>query len=102
MQYGNNFQVTQNAQFLVCPSKSVRPEQAYGLYRTGRKTGQVARLIGVGLNETADLIFEGQQIQFQHDLCALIVAIAQEEAFENGMRAERARRRLLPPVGRAA
>ena len=38
----------------------------------------------------------------QHEIAWLAVAMARAEAFENGQRAERVRRRLMPPERRAA
>ncbi len=61
MDQQSSFQDQQSTPFIVLPSKGVRPEEAYNLYRTGRRAGQVARFIGVQFNDTVDLIVEGQQ-----------------------------------------
>jgi len=61
MDHPSSFQIEQSTTFIVLPSKGVRPEEAYNLYRTGRRAGQVARYIGVQFNDTVDLIVEGLQ-----------------------------------------
>lgn len=38
----------------------------------------------------------------QHELAWIAIGKARSEGYENGMKAERARVRFLPPVGRAA
>ena len=72
MQPGRSFQIRQNTPIIVCPSKCVRPEDAYALYRVGRRAGQVARFIGIGINDTVDLLMEGQQARHLQELKRVI------------------------------
>lgn len=68
MNFAEFIQDQQKTPYIVCPSHRVRPEEAYDLYRTGRRAGQVARIIGMGHNDTTDLIIEGQQIRHAKEM----------------------------------
>lgn len=63
-----NFQNLPRTPRIVLPCKSVRPEEAYNLYRTGRTAGRVARFLGIPFNATVDLITEGQQQRHDREL----------------------------------
>lgn len=63
-----NYQKLRNRQNIVLPSKAVRPEEAYNLYRAGRKAGRVARFLGIPFNDTVDLLMEGQQLRHDSEL----------------------------------